>query len=212
MGWRTLFFDLDDTLYPGSSGVWQAIGARIHEYMVQRVGIAPEDADRLRGSYLDAYGTTLNGLVANFHVDPHDYLEFVHDIPVDEMLEPDPSLRQMLTSLTQRKVVFTNANRTHADRVLKCLGIADLINTIADLFALEMTNKPEAAAYRKAMALAGEPDPTACVIVDDMLRNLIPAGRLGMTTVLISSNDLHAPVDRRIASIHELTAALPELL
>lgn len=212
MGWRTLFLDLDDTLYPGSSGVWQAIGVRIHEYMVQRVGIAPEDADRLRGTYLDAYGTTLNGLVANFHVDPHDYLEFVHDIPVEEMLEPDPSLRQMLASLAQRKVVFTNANRRHADRVLKRLGIADVINTIADLFALEMTNKPEAAAYRKAMALAGEPDPTACVIVDDMLRNLIPAGRLGMTTVLISSNDVHAPVDRRIASIHELTAALPELL
>lgn len=212
MGWRTLFLDLDDTLYPGSSGVWQAIGVRIHKYMVQRVGLAPEDADRLRGSYLDAYGTTLNGLVANFHVDPLDYLEFVHDIPVEEMLEPDPFLRQLLASLAQRKIVFTNANRRHADRVLKCLGIADVIDAIADLFALEMTNKPEAAAYQKAMALAGEPDPTACVIVDDMLRNLIPAGRLGMTTVLISSNDVHAPVDRRIASIHELTAALPELL
>lgn len=212
MGWRTLFLDLDDTLYPGSSGVWQAIGVRIHEYMVQRVGIPPEDADRLRGSYLDAYGTTLNGLVADFHVEPYDYLDFVHDIPVEEMLEPDPSLRQMLASLAQRKVVFTNANRRHADRVLNCLGIANVIDAIADLFALEMTNKPEAAAYLKAMALAEEPDPTACVIVDDMLRNLIPAGRLGMTTVLVSSNDVRAPVDRRIASIHELTAALPELL
>ncbi len=211
MIWRTLFLDLDDTLYPGTSGVWQAIGVRIHEYMVERVGIAPEDADRLRAAYLDAYGTTLNGLVANFHIDPHEYLDFVHDIPVDQMLDPDPTLRLMLTSLPQRKVVFTNANRDHADRVLERLGITDLIDTIADLFALGMTNKPEAAAYRLAMALAGEADPTACVIVDDMLRNLIPAGRLGMTTVLVSHDDVHAPVDRRIASIHELTAALPEL-
>ncbi len=212
MGWRTLFLDLDDTLYPGTSGVWQAIGVRIREYMIQRVGIPLDDADRLRGSYLETYGTTLNGLVANFHVDPHDYLDFVHDIPVEEMLNPDPCLRQMLASLPQRKVLFTNASRRHADRVLRRLGIADVIDAIADLFALEMTNKPEVAAYRRVMALAGEPDPTACVIVDDMLRNLIPAGRLGMTTVLVSHDDRHAPVDRRIASIHELTAALPELL
>lgn len=212
MGWRTLFLDLDDTLYPGTSGVWQAIGVRIREYMIQRVGIAPEQADRLRGTYLDAYGTTLNGLVANFHVDPQDYLDFVHDIPVEQLLSPDPPLRQMLASLNQRKIVFTNANRRHADRVLERLGIADVIDAIADLFALEMTNKPEAAAYRRAMALAGEPDPTACVIVDDMLRNLVPARRLGMTTVLVSPDDVHAPVDRRIADIHELTTALPELL
>ncbi len=212
MRWRTIFFDLDDTLYPGSSGVWQAIGLRILKFMTEVVGIPEAEADRLRGTYLDEYGTTLNGLRANYHVDPDAYLSYVHDIPLDQMLDPDPDLRRMLASLPQKKVLFTNANRDHALRVLGRLGVSDQIDIIADLFALQMTNKPEPGAYRMAMALADEDDPHACVIVDDMVRNLSPAGALGMTTVLVSSDDVKAPVDRRIVGIHDLTAALPELL
>ena len=32
-------FDLDNTLYPSDSGVFQAIGRRIHDFMAERLGM-----------------------------------------------------------------------------------------------------------------------------------------------------------------------------
>jgi FMN phosphatase YigB (HAD superfamily) len=41
------------------------------------------------------------------------------------------------------------------------------------------------AAYRKAIQLAGSPEPDGCLLVDDLPRNLEPAVKLGMTAVLV---------------------------
>ena len=35
-------FDIDDTLYPASCGLWFEVRDRIHQYMVEVVGV-PED-------------------------------------------------------------------------------------------------------------------------------------------------------------------------
>ena len=43
MCFETLFFDLDDTLYPPTSGLWDAIGERIETFMreyVHKIGRA----------------------------------------------------------------------------------------------------------------------------------------------------------------------------
>jgi len=115
----TLLFDLDDTLYHPSSGVWQAIGERINRFMAERVGIPAERVAALREQYFVTFGTTLNGLRANHGVDPEEYLAFVHDIPLDRLLAEDLQLQGMLALLPQRKVIFSNADRAHAQRVLQ---------------------------------------------------------------------------------------------
>ena len=40
MSYRVAFLDLDDTLYPPSSGVWDAIGERIQIFMMDRLGLS----------------------------------------------------------------------------------------------------------------------------------------------------------------------------
>ncbi len=209
---RTILFDLDDTLYPSSSGVWQAIGERINEYMRQRLAIPPERVPHLREEYFRTYGTTLNGLVALHHIQPEDYLEFVHDLPLEERLHPDLELRAMLESLPQRRVVFTNASRKHAERVLDRLGILSTIDAIVDILVLELCNKPRPEAFRRALEIIGEPEPHACVAVDDMVANLQTAKGLGMTTVLVGNHRSDEGVDHRILRVADLTRALPELL
>ena len=212
MGWRVVFFDLDDTLYPPSSGVWDAIGERIQAFVMDRLGLSYEQATLLRRRYFEEYGTTLNGLWHHHAVDPEDYLSYVHAVPLEKMIQPDPILDSMLRDLTQKRIVFTNANRQHAERVLSCLGVSAHIDAIIDLFALEMTNKPEQAAYTRALALAGETDPRACVIADDLPRNLVPARAMGMTTVLVGPAQPDGAADHRIGSILDLTQALPGLV
>ena len=124
MSYRVAFLDLDDTLYPPASGVWNAIGERIQVFMMDRLGLSYDQTTALRRRYFEQYGTTLNGLWHNHAVDPQEYLAFVHAVPLEEMLHPDPDLAGMLHDLPQKRVVFTNANLQHAERVLACLGIA----------------------------------------------------------------------------------------
>jgi putative hydrolase of the HAD superfamily len=210
--WRVVFFDLDDTLYPPSCGVWPAIGERIQTFLMDRLGLTYDEARQLRRSYFEQYGTTLNGLWHNHSVDPAEYQRFVHAIPLEDMLHPDPELRSMLRELPQKRIVFTNASREHAERVLACLGISSEMDAIIDLFALEMANKPEAAAYHRALKLAGESEPHHCVIADDLPRNLAPAKTLGMTTVLVGPEQRDGVADFQVERIAHLTRALPGLV
>lgn len=205
---RILFLDLDDTLYPSSAGLWKAIGDRILSFMVDVVGVPVDRAPALRDEYFHAYGTTLTGLRIHYAVDPLEYLYYVHDLPLERYLSPDPTARAVLAALPLRRVVFTNADRRHADRVLARLGLGDVIHQIIDIIELDWIPKPDEAAYTKAMALVGEQDPRACLLLDDLVRNLLPAERLGMTGVLVGRKDPSADAHFRIDSLHELPAVL----
>ena len=206
---EVLFLDVDDTLYPRTNGLWQAIGERILGYLIDRVGMSESEAERVRALYLERYGTTLSGLIRHHGVDPLDYLRVVHDLPLDPFLSSDPRLRRVLEGIPSRKVVFTNAHREHVERVLACLQIEDTIDQIVDLLALQMFNKPDPSAYRLALELAGDPDPKRCVLVDDRRRNLLPASELGMYTVLVGPSSEDIGGDARIDEIYDLPKVLP---
>jgi putative hydrolase of the HAD superfamily len=209
--YRILFLDLDDTLYPSTCGLWEAIGDRIMVFMTDRLGISAKRATELRKDYFQAYGTTLNGLRIHHNVDPLDYLNFVHDVPIDTFLQPDHELREMLTNVAQKRVIFTNASHDHAERVLNRLDIEKQIDQVIDIISLDYHNKPEPSAYSRALSLTGENDPSACVLVDDRSRNLIPGGAMGMATVLVGEDDPDPRIDFQINIITQLTRAVPGL-
>src|SRR5512138_2957376 len=94
----TMFFDLDDTLYPPSSGLWPTLKMRINRYMVERLGIPEQDVPALRERYFRGYGTTLRGLQANHRVDMADYLAYVHDVRLTDYIHPDPVQQAVLRS------------------------------------------------------------------------------------------------------------------
>jgi putative hydrolase of the HAD superfamily len=209
--YRVLFLDLDDTLYPSTCGLWQAISDRIIYFMTDRLDISATKADQLRKQYFLAYGTTLNGLRVHHNVDPLDYLDFVHDIPVEVFIQPDPELNKMLTTVAAKRVIFTNASRDHAERVIRRLGIEQQIDQVIDIIALDYHNKPKPSAYSRALSLTGEKDPTACVLADDRTRNLIPGGEMGMTTVLVGEQKPDPNIDFHIDLITQLTLTVPGL-
>jgi putative hydrolase of the HAD superfamily len=186
MSYTTLFFDLDDTLYPPSSGLWWAIRDRMGRYMAERIGLAEAEIPALRRYYFETYGTTLRGLQKHHCVDTDDYLAYVHDLPLEQYILPNPELRKMLASLKQRRFIFTNADALHANRVIQVLGVADCFEKIIDIRAIEFACKPEPLAYQRALALVGDPAPQECVLLDDSPANLKTARQLGFTTVIIS--------------------------
>ena len=61
MRFTTIFFDLDDTLYPSNAGLWLAIKNRMNDYMRERMNIPADEIPALREKYYLQYGTTLHG-------------------------------------------------------------------------------------------------------------------------------------------------------
>jgi putative hydrolase of the HAD superfamily len=181
---KCLVFDLDETIYPRRSGLMQAISERISAYMIERLEMDPRVVPRLRRAYWEEYGTTSRGLQLLHGIDVDDYMRFVHDIPLSDYVGHDPALDAVLTRLSQRKVIFTNASADHARAVLEIVGVAQHFEAIYDAFFAEHESKPAAGAYRRLLSALGLPG-KACLMVEDSARNLRPAKSLGMVTVLV---------------------------
>jgi putative hydrolase of the HAD superfamily len=211
MLYTQLFFDLDDTLYPSTNGLWNCIRQRMNKYMLEVLRIPPEQVSVIRRQYFEAYGTTLRGLQIHYQVDSDDFLAYVHDLPVNSIIAPDPELHRLLQSLSLPKWIFTNADANHAGRVLSALGVSDCFNGVIDIRAMGFICKPDPQAYRIALDRVGESDPERCVYLDDAPRNLAPAYEMGFFTILVSPDGGDPVARRTIARPHDLPEILPEL-
>ncbi|XP_034689247.1 uncharacterized protein C24B11.05-like [Vitis riparia] len=137
-----LLFDIDDTLYPLSSGLSAQITKNIQEYMLQKLGMEEDKISEMCALLYKHYGTTMAGLRAiGYNFDYDDFHSFVHGRLPYELLKPDPVLRSLLLSLPIRKVVFTNADKGHAARVLNRLGLEDCFEGVICFETLNPINK-----------------------------------------------------------------------
>jgi len=208
MRFTTFFFDLDETLYPSSSGLWMQIRARINAYMHERLGFSEQEIEAVRERYFREYGTTLRGLQANHDVDMDDYLAFVHDIPLEPYLHPDPALRRELEGIPVRKFIFTNADCAHAGRVTKALGLDGVFDGCIDVHVIAPHCKPMPGAFQLALAAAGNPEPKNCVLLDDQGRITRAARALGMYTVLVGREEPGFEADAAVVSLADLPALM----
>ncbi len=181
----------------------QAIGDRINRFMIERLGVKPEEVSRIRDDFLRAFGTTLNALRRYYNVDPDEFLAFVHDIPLDRYLQPEPALDRMLGSIELSKIIFTNADAQHARRVLSRLGILRHFESIIDIHLLEFVNKPYNRAYRRALDLISA-KPEECVLIEDSWVNIAPAAKMGMMTVMVGDGLRQNGAHYQIKSITDL--------
>ncbi len=206
---ETMFFDLDDTVYPSNSGIWEAIGSRMEFYMAERLSIPVHSVKTERERLFRTHGTTMRGLVFEYGIDELDFLNYVHDIPIHMYLSENQRLRENLIRYPQRKVIFTNANCGHAERVLSVLGIRDLFDQIIDILMIKPFCKPQSEAFEIAIQSAGIVNPGRCVMIDDAKRNLLTAHEHGFYTIQVGTNIAENPIDTAILTLEELSTALP---
>ncbi len=183
---KFIIFDLDDTIYSRGNGLMQEVGRRIQHWIQRRFNLPCDQAVAMRRDYFLRYGTTLGGLIAEHDVDVRDYLIFVHDVPVEKYLDPNPALAAMLDGIPLRKAIYTNATSEYGWRVLRALGVADRFEQVIGIEDVGLRNKPYHDAYEQMLALLGVSGPE-CIMVEDSARNLRPAKALGMTTVLVGA-------------------------
>jgi putative hydrolase of the HAD superfamily len=187
---RNWIFDLDNTLYRADSGVFARIDARMTDFVAALLGTGHDEARVVQKALYRTHGTTLNGLIKVYDIDPDPYLDFVHQIDLSD-LHAQPGLVTAMARLPGRRYVFTNGCANHAARILDRVGLTDMIEDIWDIRAGGFVPKPDPLAYERIVAqngmVAGQ-----TAMFDDIARNLVPAHRLGMTTVWLNTNTQEA--------------------
>jgi pyrimidine 5'-nucleotidase len=217
-----VFFDCDDTLYFDGWKTANHLTENIEKWCVEKVGLPPGKAYQL----YKEYGTALRGLLAEGYLEDTEeaintFLEEVHDLPISELLKPDPELRKMLLKMDPSilKYIFTASVSHHAERCLKALGIEDLFeDVIIDVKRCNLETKHSRHSFDEAMKIARVDDPEQCIFLDDSVTNIKAAREIGWRSVLVGKvgRDCGKPIssdhaELEIDRIHEIATVLPEL-
>ncbi|ESW17075.1 hypothetical protein PHAVU_007G208000 [Phaseolus vulgaris] len=238
--YECLLFDMDDTLYPLSIGLNLFCRKNIQEYMLEHLHIEENEVPKMCLDLYREYGTTMAGLkVLGYEFDNDEFHAYVHGRLPYEKLKPDPVLRNLLISMPQRKIIFTNADHAHAVKVLNRMGLEDCFEGIICFETLnphkqymDLPNdnhvltdiaesgcfnshtrilcKPSVEAFEAAIRTSNV-DPKKTIFFDDSVRNVASAKVAGLHTVILGHSDLVPGADHALNSIHNIKEALPEI-
>ncbi|RCV14166.1 hypothetical protein SETIT_2G403700v2 [Setaria italica] len=225
-----LLFDLDETLFPLSIGLYLAYCASIQEYMLNKLYVEESQIPKMCHDLYKEHGTTMAGLKAlGYDFDYDDFRSCVHERLPYEKLKPDPVIRQLLLSLPQRKIIFTNSGKNHAATVLEKLGLEGCFDAIICFETLNPATekddtgsgsdgpapprrgvlcKPSLESMEAVIEIA-KLDAKRTMFLDDSARNIAAGKAAGFHTV--GSSSLVPGADVALESIHNIKEALQEL-
>jgi putative hydrolase of the HAD superfamily len=203
---RVWIFDLDDTLHNASAHIFPVMNRTMTEYIMDHLFLDETAAHQLRQHYWRVYGATLKGLIRHHGTCPHHFLKETHkflDLP--EMVLEVKRLRHMLQSLSGRKLVFTNAPKSYAIRVLDILGISDCFELVFSVESTKFHAKPSVRGFQMLLKTT-KAKASDCIMLEDNLPALMTAKRLGMRTIWVTKK-LQKPnfVDYRLSEVLALT-------
>ncbi len=181
----TWIFDLDNTLYSADSGIFQQVHDLMGKFVSSHLNINIEEAKKIQREYYKQHGTTLRGMMDNHGVDPDHFLTEVHKLDYS-IVGPNYKLNDELKKLSGRKIIYTNANMQHALSVLDRLELSNFFDEIYDIKMANYIPKPELTPYEQIITKY-EINPEKSSMFDDIAKNLVPAKKVGFTSVWIDA-------------------------
>ncbi|CAL4918567.1 unnamed protein product [Urochloa decumbens] len=205
-----VLLDLDDTLYPGNTGLGPALKRNIDEFLQAKLGVSADRAAAMRVELFRTHGSSLAGLIAlGYDVHPDEYHSYVHGRLPYERIDADPQLARVLQSIPQRKVLFTNSDRAHMKRALERLGVDE---AVFDAVVCFETMNPHLFDEAREEARAAGGEPPAVVLkpsVDAIVAGLRVAGTNPRRTVGKRVRSKEA--DYALENIGALRRVIPEI-
>ena len=186
-------FDLDNTLYSGQTKVFSEVDKKMSAFISEKMNVDLVKAKEIQKKYFYEYGTTLSGLMKQDGIDPHDFLEFVHDIDIS-WLPKDLKLREELIKIKEKKYIFTNGSHAHVKNITKQLGIDGLFDGAFDIVDANFVPKPHVDPYKKIIEKF-DIEPTKSILIEDIAHNLEQAKNLGMKTCWLENEETFAKKD-----------------
>ena len=184
---KNFIFDCDGVLYKDLDAVFGQVSKRMSEYISRKLNVDLKKAKELQRNYFHQYNTSLNGLMIHHKIDPHEFLEYVHDIDLD-FLKKDTVLREELLKLDAKKFVYTNGSRDHVNNITKHLGIDDLFDGVFDIVDGQFIPKPQIEPF-KVLIKKFDINPEETVFIEDIAKNLSVKKELNLKTVWLINNE-----------------------
>jgi len=203
-------FDLDNTLYSGQTEVFSEVDKKMSAFISKKMNIDLVKAKEIQKKYFYEYGTTLSGLMKQDSIDPHEFLEFVHDIDIS-WLPKDLKLKDELIKIKEKKYIFTNGSHAHVENITKQLGIDGLFDGAFDIVDANFVPKPHIDPYEKIIEKF-KIEPTKSILIEDIAHNLEQAKNLGMKTCWLENDEVFAKKDADKPYIDYKIKNLPSFL
>ena len=184
---KNIIFDCDGVLYKDLDAVFGQVSKKMSEYISRKLNVDLKKAKELQRNYFHQYNTSLNGLMIHHKIDPHEFLEYVHDIDLD-FLKKDTLLREELLKLDVKKFVYTNGSRDHVNNITKHLGIDDLFDGVFDIVDGQFIPKPQIEPF-KVLIKKFDINPEETVFIEDIAKNLSVKKELNLKTVWLINNE-----------------------
>ncbi|MGA7324187.1 MAG: pyrimidine 5'-nucleotidase [Rhodomicrobium sp.] len=203
-------FDLDDTLYPSATGLYEQMRNRIVLFLAELMNSDLATASKVHRYYYKRYGATLQAVVQRHKLPPDAFLDFVHNVDLS-VLSRDERLIEALAALPGKRIVFTNGPARHAEAVLAALGIDFLFEAVCHIESRGFIGKPQRRAYELLFEQHAV-EPKTAAIFEDREDNLVIPHELGMRTILVEPGGQHTESAPKPAHIDEITADLTAFL
>ena len=203
-------FDLDNTLYSGQTKVFSEVDKKMSAFISKKMNVDLVKAKEIQKKYFYEYGTTLSGLMKQNNINPHDFLEFVHDIDIS-WLPKDLKLKEELVKIKEKKIIFTNGSHAHVENVTKQLGIDGLFDGAFDIVDANFIPKPHLDPYKKLIKKF-DINPNQAILIEDIAHNLEQAKNLGMKTCWLENEEAFAKKDSNKPYIDYKIKNLPSFL
>ena len=181
----TWIFDLDNTLYSADSGIFQQVHELMGKFISKHLDININEANKIQQKYYKQHGTTLRGMMDNHDVDPDFFLTEVHKLDYS-IVYSNIKLNKQLKELKGKKIIYTNANMQHTLDVLERIELSNFFDEIFDIKMANYIPKPEIWSYQKIIEKYNI-NPDSSVMFDDIAKNLVPAKKVGFTSVWIDA-------------------------
>ena len=201
----TWIFDLDNTLHDAQKKIFPVVNKKINSFISRELNISVQKADKLRQNYWDKYGATLEGLIKHHKINPNKFLEETHKIiNIHELVIPMTDVKKVLSSISEKKILYTNAPINYANKILKICQIEKFFDGIFSIEDSKFIAKPSIFSMelflKKYKIKEG-------YFVDDVKENLKTAHEFGLSTIWLT-NQKESPkfIDRKISQLKDLIA------
>ena len=179
----TWIFDLDNTLYSADSGIFQQVHDLMSKFVSKHLNVELKKAKEIQRKYYKQHGTTLRGMMDNHGVDPEYFLKEVHKLDYS-IVDSNKKLNEELKKLKGRKIIYTNANLQHTLDVLDRIELSDFFDYIFDIKMANYIPKPDLQPYEQIIKDCNL-NPSTSAMFDDIAKNLVPAKKVGFTSIWI---------------------------
>jgi len=209
---KLIIFDLDNTLYQLKGGTFnesllnKKIQANAVKFISKKLNIPRKKAKTLLEKIIQKRGENISiALEKMFNIDRHEYFNTVWNIKADKYIIKGDDLNSMFSDIRQKFdfVLVSDAPLIWIKSVLKSLKILEVFKE--KIYSGEGDNRKIFYNTFDNILHIYNKKPKDCIAIGDQEdTDIIPAKKLGITTILINKNQKSSFADFIIKDIREL--------